>query len=82
MIEFSPSLFDVYALSLPAGLAFGADTPCGACRSENGETLAALTRNETSGNFGCLIMRVMFENSARVLDRIEEDFYESQVTSN
>jgi hypothetical protein len=30
MIEIPQSLFDVYALTLPAGLVFGDDTPIGA----------------------------------------------------
>ena len=57
MKEVAQSLFDVYALALPAGLAFGNDMPCGAWISENNITLAALTRNTVNNTFGYLVMR-------------------------
>lgn len=69
MIEIPQSLFDVYALALPSGLAFGDDTPIGAWVSESSETCAALTRNANHGLFGCLVMRRRVDDVWRVLRR-------------
>ena len=57
MIEVPAALFDLHALSLPAGLAFGDDIPIGAWRTEDSLTLAALLVNESAHRFGALIMR-------------------------
>lgn len=69
MIEIPYSLFDVYALALPAGLAFGDDIPAGAWVSESSETCAALTRNASNGMFGCLVMRRRVDDVWHVLRR-------------
>jgi hypothetical protein len=57
MREISPSLFDLYALALPSGLAFADNLPVGAWSSEDGTTIAALTQNDQTDIFGCLVMR-------------------------
>jgi hypothetical protein len=57
MIELHQAQFDLYALSLPAGLAFGDNTPRGAWRSEDCVTCGVLTQNVANRTFGVLIMR-------------------------
>ena len=50
-------LFDIYALSLPRGLAFGNCPPTSAWQSEDGLTCGILTQNDDIGTSGVLIMR-------------------------
>jgi hypothetical protein len=69
MKELPQTLFDVYALALPAGLAFGNDLPCGAWTSGNDETLGVLTRNDVNGTYGCLVMRRRVDNVWTTLKR-------------
>src|SRR5882672_6905929 len=57
MIELHQSQFDIYALSLPSGLAFGNDIPKGAWLSADALTCGTLTANEENRTFGVLVMR-------------------------
>ncbi len=57
MIELRASQFDIFALSLPAGLAFGDDLPVGAWQSNDGLTIGVLTSNAVDQTSGVLIMR-------------------------
>ena len=57
MIEISESLFNFYALALPAGFAFGDDIPNGAWVSEDRLSCGVLTQNQANRTFGVLVMR-------------------------
>jgi hypothetical protein len=57
MREISSSQFDIYALSLPAGLAFRDDIPRRAWINQEGTVLGAATENVPDRTFGVLIMR-------------------------
>jgi hypothetical protein len=57
VIEVPQAQFDLFALSLPAGLAFGSNLPRGAWRTEDALTCGVLTQNEANRTFGVLIMR-------------------------
>ncbi len=57
MLELPQSLFDVYALALPRGLAFGDRPPIGAWRSRDDISCGAVTRDVDDGRFGILGMR-------------------------
>jgi hypothetical protein len=57
MIDVPQSLFDVFALSLPRGLAFAKDIPVGAWSSDDGVACGALTVNDENQLFGILLMR-------------------------
>jgi hypothetical protein len=61
--------FDIYALSLPRGHAFGNEPPIGAWRSKNGITLGILIQNQTNNNFGFLIMRRRRDSVWVVIDQ-------------
>jgi hypothetical protein len=69
MIEVPETMFDVFALALPAGLAFGRNPPKSAWQSENGLTCGVLTRNDDDGSFGVLIMRRRVDDVWVVLRR-------------
>ena len=67
-------IFDIYALSLPRGHAFGDRPPVEAWQSEDGLAWGAVTRDVTDRGFGVLVMRrredhvwVMVHQEARVL---------------
>jgi hypothetical protein len=49
--------FDVYALALPRGHAFGDHPPVEAWSSESGRAVAAVTRSDRDGVFGVLVLR-------------------------
>jgi hypothetical protein len=51
------SLFDVYAISLPRGHAFGDRPPVEAWQSEDGLAWGAVTRDANQGSFGVLVLR-------------------------
>jgi hypothetical protein len=51
------SLFDVYAISLPRGHAFGDRPPVEAWQSEDGLACGVVTRDANDGSFGVLVMR-------------------------
>lgn len=57
MIELAQTMFDIYALALPRGLAFGNQPPVGAWQSEDGQSFGAVTRNDDSGLHGVLVRR-------------------------
>lgn len=69
MTEVPETMFDVFALALPSGLAFGEDLPVGAWASDDGSTCAALTRSTTTGIYGCLVMRRRVDDVWVVLKR-------------
>jgi hypothetical protein len=50
-------IFDIYALSLPRGHAFGDRPPVEAWQSEDGLAWGAVTRDVTDRGFGVLVMR-------------------------
>ena len=49
--------FDIYALSLPRGLAFGDRCPVDAWLSDDRVVCGALTRDDADGSFGFMVMR-------------------------
>ena len=57
MTPLSPYIFDVYALSLPKGLGFGANKPVSVWASSDHLTVGALLQNHHSRKYGVLIMR-------------------------
>lgn len=57
MIELAQGQFDIFALSLPTGLAFGNDRPQGTWLSEDSATCGVLTQNVANRTFGVLSMR-------------------------
>jgi hypothetical protein len=57
MHELPQWLFDVYALALPRGHAFGGRPPMGAWMTSDGVGCGAVTRDENDGSFGILAMR-------------------------
>lgn len=69
MIEVPQTMFDVFALALPAGLSFRNEPPIGAWRSENGLSCAALTRNKTDRTYGVLLMRRRVDDVWQVMRR-------------
>lgn len=62
-------MFDVFALALPAGLAFGDSPPVGAWRSDDGVSCGALTCSDTDGTYGVLLMRRRVDDVWAVLRR-------------
>lgn len=69
MIDVPQSMFDVFALALPAGLAFGDSPPVGAWQGDNGISCGALTRSDTDGTYGVLLMRRRVDDVWTVLRR-------------
>lgn len=69
MRELSANQFDIFALSLPAGLAFGADLPRGAWLSEDGNICGVMTQNEGNRTYGILVMRRREDHVWTVTDR-------------
>ncbi len=67
-------MFDVFALSLPRGLAFGENPPVSAWRSYDWITIGALTRNATTNRHGVLTMRRRVDDVWAVL-RWEDDAF-------
>lgn len=63
--------FDIIALSLPRGLAFGDNPPIDAWLSDNEISCAALTRNVNSGCFGTIILRRRTDGVWGLLNRNE-----------
>jgi hypothetical protein len=56
-IGFLRPIFDIYALSLPRGHAFGDRPPVEAWQSEDALAWGAVTRDVNDGSFGVLVMR-------------------------
>jgi len=57
MQELPQWMFDVYALALPHGHAFGDRPPMGAWGTADGRACGTVTRDENDGSFGILVMR-------------------------
>jgi hypothetical protein len=55
--ELPQGLFNVYALALPRGHGIGSRPPVAAWSTPDGLSCAALTRDDTDGSFGILVMR-------------------------
>ena len=53
----SQAIFDIYALALPRGMAFGKAPPINAWKSDDGISCGVLTRSDDAGLFGVLVMR-------------------------
>jgi hypothetical protein len=69
MIDVPQGMFDVFALSLPAGHAFRDDIPKGAWHSPDALTLGAITVNAQNRTFGVLIMRRREDDVWVVIER-------------
>ena len=69
-------IFDIYALSLPRGHAFGDRLPAEAWRSEDGLAWGAVTRDVHDQSFGILVMRRR-EDWVWVMVRQEHGFRDS-----
>jgi hypothetical protein len=69
-------MFDIYALSLPRGLAFGDRPPVEAWQSEDGLAWGAITRDVTDRTFGVLVMRRR-EDQVWAMVRQEHGFSDS-----
>lgn len=67
-------MFDVFALSLPRGLAFGENPPISVWGSADWSTIGALTKNTNSGRCGVLVMRRR-EDDVWVVVREQEDAF-------
>lgn len=57
MQELNPSIFEIYALSLPRGLGFGRRPPISFWSSSDQSACGVLRRDEDDGSFGVLMMR-------------------------
>ena len=57
MIPLPQPKFDVFALALPRGHAFGNQPPCEAWPSHDAQAFGAITRNDDSGMFGMIALR-------------------------
>ena len=57
MKELPQPLFDIHALALPRGHAFGNRPPIAAWQTEDRNTCGVLTQDDNTGNFGMLVMR-------------------------
>ena len=66
-------MFDIYALSLPRGHAFGDRPPVEAWQSEDGLAWGATTRDVTDRTFGVLVMRRR-EDQVWIIVRQEHGF--------
>jgi hypothetical protein len=69
-------MFDIYALSLPRGHAFGDRPPVEAWQSEDGLAWGAITRDVIDRTFGVLVMRRR-EDQVWVMIRQEHGFSDS-----
>jgi hypothetical protein len=78
MKEIASSLFDVIALSLPRGLAFGNNPPVGAWLSDDDATCGALTKNDQRDAYGVLIMGRRVDAVWCVLCREDGSFTKDQ----
>lgn len=57
MHELSPSLYEIFALSLPRGLGFGRRPPISFWSSDDQNACGVVRRDEADGSFGILVMR-------------------------
>jgi len=72
------TLFNVFALALPCGLAFGENPPKGAWRGSDSITVCALTKSRASGRFGVLVMRRREDDVWAILRREDDAFDEKE----